>query len=62
MHLSRRSNSIQPSATLSISARAKEMKANNIDVVNFGAGEPDFPTPEQVKDAARKAIDENYTG
>lgn len=62
MHFSRRSESIQPSATLSISSRAKEMKTSGIDVVNFGAGEPDFPTPDLIKKAAVDAIKNNYTG
>ncbi len=50
---------IAPSATLAISALAKEMKANGIDVIGFGAGEPDFPTPTNIKVAAIKAIVED---
>jgi aspartate aminotransferase len=52
---SRRLSSIPPSATLGISARARELKADGIDVVSFGAGEPDFPTPEHVVAAAARA-------
>lgn len=52
---------IAPSATLAISAKAKQMKAEGIDVVNFGVGEPDFPTPENVKEAGIQAIRDNKT-
>ncbi|MGC8849349.1 MAG: pyridoxal phosphate-dependent aminotransferase [Candidatus Bathyarchaeia archaeon] len=52
---------MKPSETLGITAKAKELKARGIDVVNLGAGEPDFPTPENVKAAAIKAIEENFT-
>ncbi|MCD8356353.1 MAG: pyridoxal phosphate-dependent aminotransferase [Clostridia bacterium] len=52
---------IAPSATLAISAKAKQMKASGIDVVNFGVGEPDFNTPENVKQAGIRAIEENKT-
>jgi aspartate aminotransferase len=59
--ISNRAMAIKPSPTLSVSARAKQMKAQGIDVINFGVGEPDFNTPEYIKDAARKAIDDNFT-
>lgn len=52
---------VKPSPTLAISARAKEMRASGIDVINFGVGEPDFDTPQYIKDAAHKALDENFT-
>lgn len=52
---------MDPSPTVSIDGRAKEMRAAGIDVVNFSAGEPDFPTPENIKDAAKRALDENQT-
>lgn len=52
---------IAPSATLAISAKAKQMKAEGIDVVNFGVGEPDFATPENVKEAGIQAIRDNKT-
>ncbi len=61
MSLSKRIGSISPSVTLAITAKAKQMKADGIDVVGFGAGEPDFDTPEHIKDAAKKAIDEGFT-
>jgi aspartate/methionine/tyrosine aminotransferase len=59
--LSDRVNRISLSPTLRISARALEMRAQGIDVVDFSAGEPDFPTPEAVKRAAKAAIDANFT-
>lgn len=59
--LAERVNRITLSPTLRISARAQQMKAQGIDVVDFSAGEPDFPTPEVVKRAAKGAIDANFT-
>ena len=59
--LSERARKIQPSPTLAIDAKAKAMKAQGIDVVNFGVGEPDFDTPEHIKEAAIKAIREGFT-
>lgn len=59
--LSDRVNRIALSPTLRISARAGQMRAQGIDVVDFSAGEPDFPTPEAVKRAAKAAIDANFT-
>jgi len=61
MSISKRIGSISPSVTLAISAKAKQMKADGIDVVGFGAGEPDFDTPEHIKNAAKKALDEGFT-
>lgn len=61
MKLSKRAKNIQPSLTLSITARAKEMKKQGLDVVSFGAGEPDFDTMIHIKDAAKKAIDDGFT-
>lgn len=52
---------ISPSATMAIDSLAKEMKANGMDVIGFGAGEPDFNTPDYIKEAAKTAIDENKT-
>ena len=52
---------IAPSATVAVDTLAKQMKAEGIDVIGFGAGEPDFPTPDSVKEAAIKAIHENQT-
>jgi len=59
--LSERVNRIALSPTLRISARAQAMRAQGIDVVDFSAGEPDFPTPEVVKRACKAAIDANFT-
>jgi len=59
--LSKKAMAVKPSSTLAITAKAKEMKANGIDVVGFGAGEPDFNTPKNICDAAKKALDEGFT-
>ncbi|PKN79455.1 MAG: aspartate aminotransferase [Candidatus Cloacimonetes bacterium HGW-Cloacimonetes-1] len=59
--LSNRIRLIKPSPTLTLSAKAKEMKDAGIDVINFGVGEPDFPTPDYIKTAAHQAIDANFT-
>ncbi len=59
--LSDRAGKIKPSPTLAIDARAKALKANGLDVVNFGVGEPDFDTPENIKAAAIKAIRDGFT-
>ena len=56
-----RSKRIKPSPTLAMDAKAKAMKASGIDVVSFGVGEPDFDTPENIKEAAIKAIKEGFT-
>lgn len=61
LSVSHRAQQIAPSLTLSIDARAKEMKAAGMDVVGFGAGEPDFPTPAHICDAAREALDKGMT-
>jgi aspartate aminotransferase len=61
MKLSKRASSISPSPTLGITAKAKKMQAEGIDVVGFGAGEPDFDTPDHIKAAAKKAIDAGFT-
>lgn len=59
--LSERAKGINPSITLSISAKAKAMRAEGIDVLNFSAGEPDFDTPDVIKQAAYKAIESGFT-
>ena len=59
--LSKRALDVKPSSTLAISDKAKQMKAAGIDVVSFGAGEPDFPTPANICDAAKAAIDNGFT-
>lgn len=61
MRLADRMRRIQPSATLTISTKAKAMKAQGIDVVGFGAGEPDFDTPRHIKDAAIQATLDGFT-
>lgn len=61
MKLSSKVMDITPSSTLAVTAKAKQMKADGIDVVGFGAGEPDFDTPEHIKQAAIKAIEEGFT-
>ena len=61
MKLSKRAVLINPSITLSITAKAKEMKKQGLDVISFGAGEPDFDTMINIKEAAKKAIDEGFT-
>ncbi len=59
--LSLRAKEIKPSPTLAIDSRAKAMKAQGIDVISFGVGEPDFDTPENIKEAAIKAIKDGFT-
>ncbi len=59
--LSNRLTRLAPSATLAMSQKSSEMKAQGIDVINMSVGEPDFNTPEHIKNAAKKAIDDNYS-
>ena len=59
--ISHRCQNIAPSVTLQIDARAKEMRAAGLDVIGFGAGEPDFPTPQHICDAAKEALDLGMT-
>jgi aspartate aminotransferase len=59
--LSNRAKSLRPSPTLAINAKAKSMQAQGIHVISFGAGEPDFDTPDNIKWAAKKAIDDGFT-
>jgi len=59
--LSPRVKKIKPSPTLAIDSRAKAMKASGVDVINFGVGEPDFDTPDNIKEAACKAIRDGFT-
>jgi aspartate aminotransferase len=61
MQLSSRATSLTPSLTLSIDSKAKAMKSEGIDVCSFGAGEPDFDTPEHIKTAARAALEAGFT-
>ncbi len=59
--ISNRIGRLELSPTLRINAKAKAMKAEGIDVIDFSVGEPDFPTPANIKDAGKKAIDDNFT-
>ena len=59
--LSDRLNRLAPSATLAMSQKSSEMKAQGIDVINMSVGEPDFMTPDHVKEAGKKAIDDNFS-
>lgn len=59
--LSDRLNSLSPSATLAMSQKSSELKAQGIDIINLSVGEPDFNTPDHIKAAAKQAIDENYS-
>jgi aspartate aminotransferase len=61
MKLARRVGRIQPSPTLAMAARAKALAAQGIDVIDFGVGEPDFDTPDSIKDAAIAAIRAGFT-
>lgn len=61
MTTSKRSQSIKPSPTLSIDAKAKALKASGEDIINFGVGEPDFDTPKNIKESAIKAIKDGFT-
>ena len=61
MVLSQRAKAIKPSPTLAIDAKAKALKAQGVDVIGFGVGEPDFDTPQNIKDAAIKAIEMGFT-
>lgn len=59
--ISHRAATLSPSMTLAIDSKAKQMKAEGLDVVGFGAGEPDFDTPQHIKDAAAKALAAGFT-
>lgn len=61
MYISKKFQSVTPSSTLAMTAKVNEMKANGINVVGFGAGEPDFNTPEHIREAAIKAINDGFT-
>jgi aspartate aminotransferase len=61
MRLAKRLDVIEPSMTLKVSGKAAELKASGVDVVSFGAGEPDFDTPAWIKEAAKKALDAGAT-
>ena len=59
--ISVRVKSLSPSATLAMSQKSNEMKAKGIDIINLSVGEPDFFTPDHIKEAAKQAIDENFS-
>ena len=61
MQLSKRLQNLKPSATIAMSTKARELKAQGLDIISLSIGEPDFNTPDFIKDAAKKALDENYT-
>jgi len=61
LELARRIRQIPPSATLALNAKANQLKAQGVDVVNFGVGEPDFDTPDNIREAAIRAIQEGFT-
>ncbi|MBN2455939.1 MAG: pyridoxal phosphate-dependent aminotransferase [Sedimentisphaerales bacterium] len=61
MKISKRAQTVPPSATLAVTSRAKELKKQGVDVIGFGAGEPDFDTPEYIKAAAIRALKEGKT-
>ena len=61
IQVSDRIKAIAPSMTLAISAKANELKASGVRVINFGVGEPDFNTPEHICRAAKDALDKGYT-
>ena len=54
-------NRIQPSATIAVATKARQLKAEGRDIISLSAGEPDFDTPQNIKDAAKAAIDKGYT-
>lgn len=60
-HVSDLIQSLSPSATLAMSQKSNELKAQGVDVINLSVGEPDFNTPDHIKEAAHRAIDENYS-
>ena len=61
MQLASRIRQIPPSATLALNAKANQLKAQGVDIVNFGVGEPDFDTPDNIREAAIRAIREGFT-
>ena len=61
IHVSERVAALAPSATLAMSQKSNELKAQGVDVINLSVGEPDFETPHHIKEAAKKAIDDNFS-
>ena len=62
MYISKKVSEMEFSGTMQISGKAKELKAQGVNVIDLSVGEPDFPTPQRIKDAAVKAMDDGYTG
>src|SRR3954466_11675333 len=60
-HLSDRVNRISESQTIAMARKSRELKAQGVDIISLSLGEPDFHTPQPVKDAAKKAIDDNFS-
>ena len=61
MEIAERISSISVSSTMKVAADAEKLRSEGVDVVDFGAGEPDFPTPDNIKQAAIRALDQNFT-
>lgn len=61
MHLSARLNRLAPSATLAMSQKSAELKAQGVDIINMSVGEPDFNTPDHIKEAAKQAVEDNWS-
>jgi len=59
--LSQRINALSPSATVAMNQKSRDLQAKGIDIINLGVGEPDFNTPDHIKEAAKKAIDNNFS-
>src|SRR3989441_2039796 len=59
--IAERISSISVSSTMKVAAEAEKLRSEGVDVVDFGAGEPDFPTPDNIKQAAVRALDANFT-
>src|SRR6476661_4748262 len=59
--IAERTSSISVSSTMKVAADAEKLRSEGVDVVDFGAGEPDFPTPDNIKQAAIRAIEQNFT-
>jgi aspartate aminotransferase len=60
-NLSQRLQSLSPSATMAMNQKSRDLQAQGVDVINLSVGEPDFYTPDHIKDAAKKAIDDNFS-
>ena len=61
MKISRKAAAVAPSSTLAVAAKAKKLRAEGVDIISFSAGEPDFDTPEKVREQGKLAIDKGYT-